>query len=81
MSDRRATYLTDHVEVLRNSIESVRSGHPFRIDAIKDAKNYDMHGGSIFNTPGRSRDKVYQFYEHKIVEWFSNPQVEAALQN
>ena len=34
LSDRRATYLTDHVEVLRNSIESVRSGHPFRIDAM-----------------------------------------------
>ena len=47
--------------------------------SVKDAKNYDMHGGSIFNTPGRSRDKVYRFYEHKIIEWFSDPKVEAAL--
>lgn len=49
--------------------------------SVKDTENYDMHGGSIFNTPGKSSDKVYQFYEHKVVEWFSNPQVEAALQN
>lgn len=49
--------------------------------SLKDTENYDMHGGSIFNTPGRSRDKVYQFYEHKLVEWFSNPKIEAALQN
>lgn len=49
--------------------------------SVKDTKNYDMHGGSIFNTPGSSRDKVYRFYEHKIVEWFSDPKIEAALQN
>lgn len=49
--------------------------------SVKDVKNYDMHGGSIFNTPGRSSDTVYQFYEHKIIEWFSDPKIEAALQN
>ncbi|MGH8292701.1 MAG: hypothetical protein ACRESA_04435 [Gammaproteobacteria bacterium] len=49
--------------------------------SVKDAENYDMHGGSIFSTPGRSSDKVYQFYEHKITEWFSDPKIEAAIQD
>lgn len=49
--------------------------------SVTDTGNYDMHGASIFTQPGNSAKKVYQFYEHKIVEWFSNPQVEAALQN
>ena len=49
--------------------------------SVSDAKNQDLKGGNFFNTVGSSKDLVYQFYEHKIVEWFSNPQVEAALQN
>lgn len=49
--------------------------------SVKDTENYDMHGASIFSTPGDSSEKVYQFYEHKIVEWFSNPKIEAAIQN
>jgi len=48
--------------------------------SVTDVKNYDMHGGSIFNTPGRSSDVVYSFYQQKITEWFSNPKIEAALQ-
>jgi hypothetical protein len=51
-----------------------------KLASLKDVKNYDMHGGSIFNTPGRSSDEVYGFYQKKITEWFSDPKIEAALQ-
>jgi hypothetical protein len=48
--------------------------------SVTQAKNQEFSGGSIFNTPGRSQDVVFHFYEHKITEWFSDPKVEAALQ-
>ncbi|MGB9429352.1 MAG: transposase [Gammaproteobacteria bacterium] len=34
LADRRATYLTDYIEMLHASIEMVRNRHPFNIDAM-----------------------------------------------
>ena len=49
--------------------------------AVIDAKQEDTKNGSFFNPIKRSDDVVQQFYEHKIVEWFSDPKIEAALQD
>jgi hypothetical protein len=59
---------------------SIHDSSGKELASVKDVKNYDMHGGSIFNTPGRSSDEVYSFYQKKITEWFSDPKIEAALQ-
>lgn len=34
LADRRATVLTDHIDLLRVSVQAVRSEHPFRIEAM-----------------------------------------------
>lgn len=49
--------------------------------SVADAKNQDLKGGNFFNPAGSSKDLVYQFYEQKITELFSDPKIEAALQN
>lgn len=59
----------------------VYTGTGREITSVTDTKNQDLSGGNFFNTAGSSSDLVYHFYEHKLIEWFSNPKVEAALQN
>ena len=48
--------------------------------ALTDTKQEDTQNGSFFNPIKRSDDIVQQFYGRKIVEWFSDPKIEAALQ-
>lgn len=40
LADRRATYLTDHIETLHASIEMIRNRHPFNIDAMVVLPNH-----------------------------------------
>ncbi|HEY3644202.1 MAG TPA: hypothetical protein VGM16_02590 [Gammaproteobacteria bacterium] len=48
---------------------------------ITEKKDEDFHGGNIFNPVGGSNDKVVAYYQGKIQSWFSDPKVEAALQD
>lgn len=48
---------------------------------VTEAKDQDLKGGSFFNPIGKSDDLVVAFYQDKIQAWFSDPKVEAALQN
>ena len=48
---------------------------------ITEHKDQDIKGGSFFNPVGKSDDLVVAFYQDKIQSWFSDPKVEAALQN
>ena len=48
---------------------------------ITEKKDQDLHGGNFFNTVGSSNDIVVAYYQSKITSWFSDPQVEAAMQN
>lgn len=49
--------------------------------AVSEHKDQDIKGGSFFNPVGKSDDLVVAFYQGKIQTWFSDPKVEAALQN
>lgn len=49
--------------------------------AVTEHKDQDIKGGSFFNPVGKSDDLVVAFYQDKIQSWFSDPKVEAALQN
>jgi len=49
--------------------------------AITVHKDQDLKGGSFFNPVGKSDDLVVAFYQDSIQSWFSDPKVEAALQN
>lgn len=49
--------------------------------SITEAKDEDLKGGNFFNTVGSSQDIMQNFYQQKITQWFSDPKVEAALQN
>ena len=48
---------------------------------ITEKKDDDLKGGNLFNTVGSSNDTVVAYYQSKIASWFSDPKVEAALQD
>lgn len=59
----------------------VYDGSGKELATLTEKKDEDFHGGSIFNPVGNSNDKVVAYYQGKIQSWFSDPKVEAALQN